>query len=389
MWVVNFEKTLAPTNMRIIPDRGVSATDNITSGNDLSISLTTNANRQTVVLYAILPQGETIVSEQYVENAGVVNIPVAGYSGKVRFKAIAFDIYGNESNPASVEVFIDNQDLSAEIIPVGNSDCFGELSYVSIRFTDDILAAEFTNKALSLNAGGTLLPTGNILITPVSDREFKVEKFDNVSNNGDITVGVNLAMLHKKLSGLQAQGVISQNIGNVSIYSAQISGNDIVTENDVVTYTASPDMLNYSWNITGGNIVTSQLNSISVKWNDVGNQTITLTCITPSFCVKTSSLPVRVTDGSGISVIGWDRGNLVIYPNPNFGIFTIATAGVEGLYELRVHDVTGRIVYMEDNIQVSGNFKKEVDIHAQVHGVYILTMTNKSNSFKTRLLIKK
>lgn len=65
MWEVKFGKPTAPKNLHITPDRGVSATDNITSGNDLSIALTTSGNKQTVELYAVTPTGRTLVSKQY------------------------------------------------------------------------------------------------------------------------------------------------------------------------------------------------------------------------------------------------------------------------------------------------------------------------------------
>jgi len=309
MWIVSLVKPAMATNLKLTPDRGVSNADNITSGNDLSISFTTNAAQLTVALYAVFPQGETLIKEQYVENAGVVTIPVTGYSGKMTFKVVTYDVYGNESNPASIEAFIDNQNLGAEIIPVkgAGSGCPDELNYVSIRFTDDINATEFTKDALSLNAAGTLLPVDNIVITRISDNEFKVEKFDNIQNNGDITIGVNMEMLHKKSSGLQGKGVISQNIGNVNVYSMQISGDNAVTINDISTYTASPGMLNYLWNVTGGTIAASGLNSISVRWNTLGNQTITLTYTTPNNCVKTVSKTVQVKANKAM-VIAWQGG---------------------------------------------------------------------------------
>ena len=306
IWTVSFVIPASPANMKITPDRGVSATDNITSGNDLSITFNTLANQQTVALYAVSPQGETLVKEQYLETAGTLTVPISGYSGKITFKAIVTDSYGNESNPVSINVFIDDQDLSAEIIPVKVDDdgCFDELDYVSVEFTDDIIASDFINEALSLSAAGISLPTGDIMITPISDREFKLENFGNINNNGDISIGVNLAMLQKKQSGLPGAGSVNQNMGNISIHSAQISGDDVVLINETTTYTATPDMIDYSWQVTGGTIVATQLTSVSVRWNTIGNQTVTLSYTTPNNCEKTSSIAVQVKSDEP-AVIAW------------------------------------------------------------------------------------
>jgi len=308
-WVVSIAKPASITLMRITPDRGISNSDNITSGNDLSISFTTTANQEKIALYAVSSQGETLITEQYVENAGAVNIPVSGYSGKITFKAIVSDAYGNQSDPVSIDVFIDNQDLGAEIIPVktSNSGCPDELSYISVVFTDDIQASEFTNAALSLSAGGSPLSTANLVITPVTNKEFKVENFDGINNNGDITFGVNLAALHKLSSGLQTQGTITQNLGNISIYSTQISGIQNVSLGDVTTYTASSGMLDYTWRATGGDIAESQLNSVSVRWNTLGTQTVSLVYTTPNNCVKTTELQVNVMEGTPVK-LSWQGG---------------------------------------------------------------------------------
>ena len=381
-WGVSLVKPAAPTGMKITPDRGVSNTDNITCGDDLSISLATNANQQTVALYSVSSSVETLVKEQYVENAGTVNIPVAGYGGNTAFKAVARDQYGNESDPVSINVFIDNQDLNAEITPVmaDSGGCSGELSYISVLFTDDIVASEFTAGALTLSAGGASLPTGNIVITPVSDKEFKLENPGNINNNGNIMLSVDLSGLHKKASGLQGKATVTQNLGNISVYSAQITGNTDVITGDVSTYAASPDMLDYSWSVTGGDMVASELNSVSVQWYEIGNQTITLTYTTPNNCVKTSDLQVQVSSGTGLTQP--PAGKVNVYESNGF--INVTSGASNPIKDVAIYSLQGVLIYRESSLNtISFTANKYLTT-----GVYIVKVVSEKGIDNDKVVVK-
>lgn len=388
MWEVKFGKPTAPKNLHITPDRGVSATDNITSGNDLSIALTTSGNKQTVELYAVTPTGRTLVSKQYQETAKEILIPIKGYFGKNIFEAIVLDEFGNTSDAVQVETYIDIVNFNCTIVALSlNNDC-GETDAVKIQFDDEISASNFTKKDVIIKSGGIVVSDVDVTFSKISDKEFEIRNFGQL--NGNYSFGVDLTKLNKKSSGLQGRGIVTTAVQLEENKGVVITGDVLITEaNSTVTYTATDFMTNYRWNLTGGEIVEQINNTVKIKWTEKGIHTLSLTYSNAASCVKTASLDVKVdavlSVGENPEITG--KG-LVIFPVPNNGTFTVSLSGDDGIFTLTIIDVNGKAVYKQDRFEIIDNSAKEIRSRIKAEGMYFLLLQKDQKTYKTKFLVK-
>lgn len=388
MWEVKFGKPSAPSNLRITPDRGTSAADNITSGNDLSIALTTNGNKQTVELYAVTPTGKTLVSKQNQETAKEVLIPIKGYIGKNTFEAIVYDEFGNASDASRVEVYIDIVDLNCTVTPLSsaNSDC-SEKDIIKVEFADEIIASALTKNDIIVKSGGISVSNENITLTKVSDKEFEIGNIEKFA--GDHSFGIDLTKLNKKSSGLQGKGIVSANVEVGLNNTADITGDILITNaNTTVTYTATQSMQAYTWNVTGGEIIDQNNNTVTIKWTEKGTQTLSLNYLTQASCSKTTSLEVKVDTTLSVDNPVTGKNGFFISPVPNDGNFTLHLNGDEGTFDLVIFDANGKAVYKQPKLEINSNFSKEIKTHLRASGVYFLILQNADKSYKAKFLIK-
>lgn len=388
MWEVKFGKPSAPSNLRITPDRGTSAADNITSGNDLSIALTTNGNKQTVELYAVTPTGKTLVSKQNQETAKEVLIPIKGYIGKNTFEAIVYDEFGNASYASRVEVYIDIVDLNCTVTPLSsaNSDC-SEKDIIKVEFADEIIASALTKNDIIVKSGGISVSNENITLTKVSDKEFEIGNIEKFA--GDHSFGIDLTKLNKKSSGLQGKGIVSANVEVGLNNTADITGDILITnDNTTVTYTATQSMQAYTWNVTGGEIIDQSNNTVTIKWTEKGTQTLSLNYLTQASCSKTTSLEVKVDTTLSVDNPVSGKNGFFISPVPNDGNFTLHLNGDEGTFDLVIFDTNGKAVYKQPKLEINSNFSKEIKTHLRASGVYFLILQNADKSYKAKFLIK-
>jgi len=388
MWEVKFGKPLAPTHVHITPDRGISQADNITSGSDLSIAVTTVVNKQTVELYAIAPTGKTLITKQYQETAKELLIPIKGYVGKNTFEAIVYDEFGNASDAVNVETYIDAVDLNCILVPLSiNNNCSGT-DALQIQFADDILASDFTKDDLIIKSGGVIVSNEDITLVKVSDKEFEIGNLKKL--NGDHTFGVDLTKLSKKSSGLQGKGVVYTNVEAIENSTAEINGDLIISEaNAIVTYTATDFMQGYNWNVTGGEIINQRDNTVTIKWTEKGMQNLSLTYFSSVSCSNIISIEVKVEATLAVDdnpVL--DKNGLVISPIPNNGTFTLTLYGDDGIFALSIFDVNGKLVYKQNKLEIGSNSGKEIHTPLKASGLYFLILQKPENTYKTKFLIR-
>ena len=80
---------------------------------------------------------------------------------------------------------------------------------------------------------------------------------------------------------------------------------------------------------------------------------------------------------------------LSIYPNPNKGTFTLelSTTKVEKV-NLRIMNATGLLVYQEDDMPVSNNFNKVIDISSEAEGIYLLMIESDLGLYTGRIIVQ-
>lgn len=389
-WTVRFEKPLSVINMHLTPDRGISSIDNITSGDDVMLQMETVEDYRKVIIYMGTISDETIIQEIVQDTKGLIEIPVGNFKGKNKFKAIVYDSYGNASSPVVLDTYIDGNELSANFLQITKRtvSC-SEIEHIKLNFTDDIVKSDLNVDALVIESAGIKISGKDLKINSISDREFEISNLESLKNNGDISLGVNLNYLHKKISGLQGNGIASIQLGEIQYIESEISGSETSTVNAVENYVAASDMNSYKWTVTGGEIVNENKNVLSVKWKEKGDQTITLEYQTPTFCNKSTSIKVKVDNSLSIDEIAiTDTKTLKLVPVPNKGIFTLLMKGKEGNFNLSIYDLSGRKIYSEEKIKVTDNFKKLINISPIQSGVYYLILHNSKEAYKIKFTLE-
>lgn len=389
-WTVRFEKPLSVINMHLTPDRGISSTDNITSGDDVMLQMETVEDYRKVIIYMGTISDETIIQEIVQDNKGLIEIPVGNFKGKNKFKAIVYDSYGNASSPVVLDTYIDGNELSANFLQITKRtvSC-SEIEHIKLNFTEDIVRSDLNVDALVIESAGIKISGKDLKINSISDREFEISNLESLKNNGDISLGVNLNYLHKKISGLQGNGIASIQLGEIQYFESEISGSETSTVNAVENYVAASDMNSYKWTVTGGEIVNENKNVLSVKWKEKGDQIITLEYQTPTFCNKSTSIKVKVDNSLSIDEIAiTDTKTLKLVPVPNKGIFTLLMKGKEGNFNLSIYDLSGRKIYSEEKIKVTDNFKKLINISPIQSGVYYLILHNSKEAYKLKFTVE-
>ncbi len=100
---------------------------------------------------------------------------------------------------------------------------------------------------------------------------------------------------------------------------------------------------------------------------------ITIDSINPSV----SNINILVNEDDIIAstahndVISQSYQNVIIYPNPNNGIFTISNFGLADVYKLEIIALKGKIVY-SDVIRWDKNDTKEININNLSKGIYFV-----------------
>ncbi len=90
----------------------------------------------------------------------------------------------------------------------------------------------------------------------------------------------------------------------------------------------------------------------------------------------------------GVNTIPSSDGNVVLYPNPNKGSFTIQSSVVSGQYAVEVYNFLGEKVYSQYNIQ---NSTFNINMNTQANGIYFYRVLGEDGSFigQGKLIIQK
>ncbi len=139
----------------------------------------------------------------------------------------------------------------------------------------------------------------------------------------------------------------------------------------------------YSWNFGDG--TTSNLQNPQHTYALAGGYQVTLV-VTHATC-GSSTTQKEITSITSIED-GTLSGEVSIYPNPNNGIFTIASADLQAAtFSIQVTDVQGRSVYYNVLKNVNG-FSQEINLTALAKGVYIVKLSDGTRSGYTRVIIE-
>jgi len=82
-------------------------------------------------------------------------------------------------------------------------------------------------------------------------------------------------------------------------------------------------------------------------------------------------------------------GNIVIYPNPNTGLFTLSFTALQGNEaEIKVLDVLGKTVYYEKSIITQNEYFKEIELGKITTGIYFVQVKVGEKIINRKIIIE-
>jgi large repetitive protein len=385
-WIVKLNALNGLSYLRITPDRGSSTTDNITSGDDVELKYTTLEDNLVVEVYELQATSEVLLFKNTRDKAREYSVSLRGRVGAKRFKVIATDTNGNKTNPEIVTSYIDFTNIVATIdnVKTTNNSCY-DFDTVNVTFSDDIAENTFTKEAITLKSSGIEIPKNTLVIKKVNDKTYSLENIE-YDKDGLLSLEIDKSKISKKLSGFNGQLVDSKVIGAPNKYFVQVSGDERPLIGETYTYAATTAMSKYDWIIVNGEIISTSDNTVTVKWNTIGEQTLILRFQTPLSCTATVAKTVIVEDRTlGTDVVSTENRKVNLAPVPNNGLFKIQTNKPLQNCSVNIYNMSGQMVYEEKNVTIN---KKEINVTNMPSGMYILIIEDKGEKLNFKFMIE-
>lgn len=385
-WTVRLDPLDAISNLKITPDKGISDSDNITSGDDIQLIYETLVDDVTVEVYELLGTSEVLINEQYRALSGEYSIPLVNQIGAKRFKVVAQDAFGNRSDAVILSAYIDFTDILTDIQSVNEvtNDCT-DFDYIEVNFSEDITENSFSLDAITLKSKDIIIPKNNVIINKIDDRNFTLENIENPTD-GSIVLEIDKTKITKNLSGISGFITESIEIGSPTEYPVNIIGEESPILNEIYEYTTDVDMNKYDWIIINGEIISTEGNKVTLKWTKTDEQSLILRYQTPLNCTLTTTLEAFVFyETLSDDDVKTEKGKNLITPVPNNGQFTIHTNLILNDCTLSVFDVTGKMVHKENHVNLS-NKVKNINLGLN-SGTYFLILQNSEEKLHFKFLV--
>ena len=91
---------------------------------------------------------------------------------------------------------------------------------------------------------------------------------------------------------------------------------------------------------------------------------------------------------ASLSTEGFSSSGFSVYPNPNNGLFTIASSNdLTEAINVNVYDIRGRGIY-NNSFKGNANFKQDIKLNNVEAGMYLLNITSGNKTFTKKMIIK-
>ncbi len=375
IWSVRTFNFSGISGLKLTPDKGASNTDNITSGNDVELAYTTLQDDLNVEVYELQATSELLLYKNNRAIKGEYKVSVASRVGAKKFKVVAFDKDGNASNVEVLNTYIDFKDLVTDIKSIKeatNTNICSGFDFIEVTFDEEIQDNTFDKNTFEIKLSGSTIPNTTTSLVKLSNSSYRINGVV-YPNAGNLELVIDKSKILKKSSGLKGLGNYSEIIGNPNLYNVVLTGNLEPIISNTFTYSATSGMSKYEWIIVNGEILTSTNNTVTVKWNKLGEQYLIVRYLTPSGCSTTSEIKVIVNE-STLSTDEFTNKQNQIYPVPNKGLFTIETNKTMYNSSIYIFNISGQMVYQENNVTID---KKAINVDSIPPGVYMLIIENK------------
>ena len=163
-------------------------------------------------------------------------------------------------------------------------------------------------------------------------------------------------------------------LGNTATFNASVNGTSPIT---------------YQWFKNGTQISGANNSSYStpvLTMSDNGNTYYyyVTNCSNNNATSNTATLTVQTTTNINEQI---GLTTLVIYPNPNKGLFTLSyeATGTEDL-QIKVFDIKGETVYLKEYKKVNGKFSKEINLSNVANGIYSVEIKSGEKMYRQKLI---
>lgn len=206
--------------------------------------------------------------------------------------------------------------------------------------------------------------------------------WDNGAGTGSPVTVTPGAATNYVVTGTAANGCSATDTVSVSVIALPSAG---------FTYTGSPSVsftntsvngTSYSWNFGDGSAVET---TVHPTHNYLADGLYTVTLIVTNSCTSDTITQQINVIGTGIKSVG--GSSMTVSPNPSEGVFTVTLANATENVLIRVMDVHGKIVYMENVKNGASVMTQNIDLSSSAKGVYFLQVSEGATLYTKQIVI--
>lgn len=387
-WIVNRVLPQAVSEMKISPDKGVSASDGVTSETHLTVSMRVNAPNARIKLYYNSLGASALLLDTLPASTGLFNVPVTlPLSGSMKLQAVTVDSLGNSST-SEIPIYVDDTPLSATWtnIPIGILRKHPES--VLLNLSDKILNEIILKDNLECRLNGVIVPSSELILTKINDTQFAVGGFGNVgvATGGNFSIALSTGGLNKYLSGksglLALQALWTLRGNNPPVANAgenqNVSKSSLVMLDGSASFDNDNDALTYHWTPPSGVTLSSQTIARPLfVAPDVESEVLIFTLVVNDGIVDSAPIQVTINVSPIVTDENWMKNmtnKILITPNPSKGDrFVLHLSEKEiGVLNVRVFNTDGKLLFAENRSTVPGNKSYKFEKLNLQSGAYII-----------------
>ena len=264
------------------------------------------------------------------------------------------------STPTSTTVLASGTSYTTSVLSAGTYTYYAEASTCSVSATRAAITVTVNATPIVSVNSGSICSGSSFTINPSGANTYTI--------SGGSTIVTPTTNTSYNVTGTSAQGCVSSNtaMSSVTVNTlpnvTAITNNTLLCTGQTATLTAS-GASTYLWN-------TSATTSV-IAASPTVQTTYTVTGTDANGCVNSSTVTQNVSLCTGInSQIANQNSQIVLYPNPSNGIFTIS--GIEQNTSISIYNAIGELV---KSIQSTDN-NTTIDLPDYSNGIYFIKVKN-------------